>query len=111
MRLFILAFVCGTLLLQREIELPEPRPALVGVALLLGLALIPRSRWLARAPLLLAAGAILGYGWAAWRAQWLLTEQWPLAMEGRDVVVTGVVASLPQPNQKGVRFVLEAQRW
>ncbi len=46
-----------------------------------------------------------GFLWASWRAEWRLADELPSDREGRDVVVTGVVADLPQRLERGVRFV------
>ncbi len=56
----------------------------------------------------LAAGllgaALLGFGASGWRASARLAEVLPAALEGRDVQVTGSVASLPQRGASGLRF-------
>ena len=41
------------------------------------------------------------------RAQWRLSDALPAALEGRDIVVTGVVAQLPRRLPEGVRFVFD----
>ncbi len=108
MRLFVLAFVLGTMLLQRAAVLPDAAPALAGLAALLAVRLARAP--LARAGLLLAAGAFLGYGYAGWRAGERLAESLPVAWEGRDIAISGVVASLPQPGEKGTRFLFDVER-
>ncbi|MGZ5034130.1 MAG: ComEC/Rec2 family competence protein, partial [Usitatibacter sp.] len=109
MRLFVLAFVLGALLLQHEAALPHLRLVLAGVAALLFLALIPaRFPWI-RALVVVVAGGLCGYGWSAWRAQERLAEALPVAMEGRDIEIVGVISGLPQPNEKGVRFLFEVE--
>ena len=50
-----------------------------------------------------------GFVYAAWRADVRLADELPGEWEGRDVVVTGVVASLPQNFERGVRFVFEPE--
>ena len=45
-----------------------------------------------------------GFGWAALRGSLALSDALDARWEGRDVVVTGVVASLPQPIDRGARF-------
>ena len=101
MRAFALAFVAGAALLQRQAELPELSWALLGIALLLAAALVPRRfLWFA----VLGAGLALGSGWAAWRADVRLSTALPVALEGRDVEVEGVIAGLPQANDRGTRF-------
>ena len=108
MRLFVLAFVAGTLLLQRAADLPDPRPMLGALAALLALRLARSG--IARAALLLAAGALFGYYHAAWRAQVRLADELPLAWEGRDIVLTGLVASLPQVGERGTRVLFDVEQ-
>src|SRR5258706_576706 len=109
-RLFALAFLAGTFALQQAAELPETRIAGLGAALLLALVLVGREARLARAVLVLAAGFAFGYGAAAWRAENRLADALPLEWEGRDIEVVGVVAGLPQPGEKGVRFAFDVER-
>ncbi len=117
MRLFALAFLLGTCWLQARPELPEARWALAGLAALLALALVKRQspdnlRGLSpvsalRAALCVAAGLALGFGGAAWRAEVRLADTLPFVWEGVDVELVGAVASLPQPGEKGTRFVFD----
>jgi competence protein ComEC len=58
---------------------------------------------------LVVAGALAGYGLAAWRAQLRLADELPPAWEGRDIEVTGIIASLPQPSARGTRFLLRVE--
>src|SRR5258708_6250931 len=109
MRFFALALIAGTFVLQNQAELPTLRFGLLGVAALLAAALVPRSRRAVRALLLLAAGAWIGYGYAAWRAEVRLADALPRSMEGEDVEVVGIVAGLPQVTEKGVRFVFDVE--
>ncbi len=52
-------------------------------------------------PLALAA---LACGCTGWRADLRLADRLPTALEGQDLLVTGVVASLPQTGPAGTRF-------
>ena len=52
----------------------------------------------------LAALAALGFGTSGLHASWRMADALPDALEGRDVVATGVVASLPQRSAAGLRF-------
>ena len=114
MRLFILAFACGVALLQREAALPALSPGwwLPPLAVLGAGAWAPRTlawrglRW----GILTLTAAGCGFGWAAWRAESRLADQLDAAWEGRDVVVIGTVSSLPQPNDRGVRFEFDIER-
>ena len=60
---------------------------------------------------LLAAAALfaLGTGSTGLRAGWRLAEALPAALEGRDLRVTGVVASLPQRGPSGLRFRFDVE--
>lgn len=53
---------------------------------------------------------LAGYGSTGWRAERRLAEELPAAIEGRDVRVTGIVASLPQAGPNGLRFRFEVER-
>jgi competence protein ComEC len=108
-RLFCLAFVAGTCLLQQEAELPDPALGIAGIAALLALLLVRAQAPFARAVLWLAAGGVLGYGLAAWRAQMRLADELPREWEWRDVEVVGIVAGLPQPSERGVRFLFDVE--
>ncbi len=107
MRLAILAFAAGSLALQFRAELP-------GVAMLAGLLLSGVMLLVVaagRRPLLLVpAGAVLGFAWAGGLAQYRLADALPEQGEGRDVAIVGVVASLPQRFEHGVRFDFDVER-
>ena len=107
MRLFVVAFLWGAWFLQREAELPRVALAPCAIALLLALALVPSRFVLARAAILCIAGALAGFGWAAWRAEVRLADALPVAEEGVDIAISGVVASLPQVTPAGTRFVFD----
>jgi len=112
-----LAFALGILACQLGAELPPPptvhlAAGLALAGLLAGALLRVRSRgpWRGLALLVLvAAAAGAGWAYAAWRAELRLAEALPGEWEGRDVVVTGVVASLPQDFERGLRFVFEVE--
>ncbi|WP_298598659.1 DNA internalization-related competence protein ComEC/Rec2 [Zoogloea sp.] len=117
MGFIFIAFALGILACQLGAALP-PQGAVglvagLAVAGLLGGGVMRvRSRGLMRGlALLVMATAAAGAGWAyaAWRADLRLAEALPGEWEGRDVVVTGVVASLPQDFERGLRFVFEVE--
>jgi competence protein ComEC len=110
MRLFVAAFAAGTLALQSAPSLPEWPVAALGITLLLASYFTRGAPVSLRVAAALTTGAILGYGLAAWRAQERLAEELPRAWEGRDIEITGVVASLPQATSRGTRFVLDVER-
>ncbi|MPZ42944.1 MAG: DNA internalization-related competence protein ComEC/Rec2 [Betaproteobacteria bacterium] len=107
------AFVAGVALLQIQPHLPPPLLAGWLAAPLLVLAILQRMRAaprvLNRVALCLAAGS-LGFFWAAGCAHVRLAEELPVAWEGRDVRVVGVVAGLPQPFERGVRFRFDVEQ-
>ncbi|MCL2875547.1 MAG: DNA internalization-related competence protein ComEC/Rec2 [Betaproteobacteria bacterium] len=57
----------------------------------------------------LAAAFVLGYAWAAWRADFRMADALDPALEGRDLLLTGVIASLPEERGDGIRFVFEVE--
>ncbi|MDR1662543.1 MAG: DNA internalization-related competence protein ComEC/Rec2, partial [Azoarcus sp.] len=57
----------------------------------------------------LAAAVLFGYTYAAWRADLRLADALDTALEGRDLQLTGQIASLPSDNGDGVRFVFEPE--
>lgn len=52
---------------------------------------------------------LLGFGATGWRASTFLADALDSGLEGRDVVVTGVVAAMPQRNESGLRFRLDVE--
>jgi competence protein ComEC len=64
----------------------------------------------ALAALALAMGVAAGFAWAQWRAAERALERLPPALEGIDLRVQGVVASLPQRHAQGQRFVLRVEQ-
>jgi competence protein ComEC len=116
MRWLILAFALGAAWLQSRPVLPPL--AWFAVLPLLGLLLLAWRRNSGKLPVsslqaLLFAGAafilagLLGFYYAAWRADTLLAEALPRAWEGRDVGLTGRVVGLPETTPNGLRFVLD----
>ncbi|MGA0612971.1 DNA internalization-related competence protein ComEC/Rec2 [Caldimonas sp. KR1-144] len=109
---FGLGFVAATALQLQQAELWAVQAyrwmTLAGVGFLtLGWR---RSRWwlLAWSAALLS-GALLGAGQAGWRAHDRLSEQLPADLEGRDLVVTGVIDGLPQEGAGRWRFRFEIE--
>lgn len=66
------------------------------------------QRWSAVTVFALSAG-VGGYAWAAYRAELRLGDSLPAALEGQDVLVTGVVTGLPVTTDDGVRFVFDVE--
>ncbi len=107
------AFVGGVFVLQQQAALPAPVAiacslalALAGIASALWHVDVARSSMARRASLLaamLCAGAA-GFTYAAGVAALRLADELAFADEGRDVLVTGVIASLPAQFERGIRF-------
>ncbi len=96
-----LAFACGVLALQLLPELPDA----TWIALALPAAALAalRRRWA------VGAAATIGFCWTLGAAHLRLAERLAPELEGRDLVVVGVVASLPAEAQRSVRFVFEPE--
>src|SRR5258706_6360732 len=109
MRSFVLAFVLGTLVLQHASELPQAALLPAAAAALLALVVIPVRLRTARFACLVVAGALAGVGAAAWRAEARLAEALPVAWEGEDLELAGIVAGLPQVMAGGTRFLFEVE--
>ncbi|OGA19920.1 MAG: DNA internalization-related competence protein ComEC/Rec2 [Betaproteobacteria bacterium RIFCSPLOWO2_02_FULL_65_24] len=111
MRGAVLGLVMGSWLLQRQPQLPawgEIAALFVVAAVLAGLWKIRRAA-LFRLGITVLLGAAVGYGWAAVLAHHRLSDSLPSQWEGRDVAVTGVIAGLPQPLERGVRFLFDIE--
>lgn len=129
-----LAWLAGVAALLQQPELPPPERLWLGAAvallLLLSIAAVDgSSRGSVRGSVRGAAGrrrrsmaigvpwclAVAAGGWAlsGCLASLRLADRLPPALEGRDLVVTGVVADLPQTGPNGLRFRFEpeAARW
>jgi competence protein ComEC len=84
--------------------------AVVSVA---GWVVCRRAGWQVRGGLLLAAlagTAALAFGLTGLRAEQRLAERLAPVLEGQDLLVTGVVATMPQPGPAGTRFVFEVEQ-
>ena len=104
-RLAAPGFALGACLLQQQPELP----GLGALALLAALAALSLFRGAPRAVATFAAFASLGFAWAAALAHLRLSDRLDSALEGRDVVVSGVIAGLPQTFERGVRLDFDVE--
>src|SRR4051812_15585297 len=101
MTLIAAAFAAGAAALQLQAGLP----GMAWAWLLLPLAVLA---WKVPRALPLFAFA-LGFAWAAFCAQQRMGDWLAPQLEGRDLRVTGVVASLPAASERGVRFELDVE--
>lgn len=103
----IIAFACGIWWLQQQAALPSlsvANPWLWAVACA-PLAAAARMR----RPILILASFALGYAWAAGCAHLRMADRLPVELEGRDLVVAGVVSGLPAIGERSVRFEFEIE--
>ena len=115
MCLILFGILSGVCCLQWAASLPfwAPWGGVVAAASLVVIAFCGHARaaglvrgvsWLS-----LTAAFILGYAWAAWRADFRMTGALDPALEGRDLLLAGVIASLPEERGDGTRFVFEVE--
>lgn len=123
MRSAILAFTLGVFYLQQQAQLwPGPWPLLV--VIIGGLALGWMGLFSARRQLQTATKAtrivivvirlilcaLLGFAWASWLAQRALEQRLPAQLEGKDVLVTGVIDSLPFRGEQAQSFQFKVEQ-
>ncbi len=109
----VIAFAAGVWLLQRQPVLPLPEWAWLPAAGLVLLAAVQGAgapRRILRRGVMLALVFTCGFAWAAWMAQARMADALPAEWEGRDIVVEGVVASLPQAYDRSLRFEFDIER-
>lgn len=104
MRTGVLAILSGVLWLLYRPSLPHVLWSLLPLCLAVSL-LRARS-----APARLVALFLVGLCWAWWRAAFVLATALPVEIEGRTVLVTGIVSELPEHRGRRVRFILETER-
>src|SRR6185295_2222043 len=97
----ILSFACGVLFLQVQPELPGM--GWFGLSVFL-LGPLFRKRFL-----YLPAAWALGFCWALAMAQLRLSDRLAPELEGRDIEVVGVIASLPAVGERSLRFEFEPE--
>jgi competence protein ComEC len=112
--IYLFALVAGAWLLQQQAILPgwTGATALVPLAVL-WIVLARQSGAAIRAlshALAIVTFAAAGFFWAAAVGSWKLADDLPEIWEGRDVEVSGVIAEMVQPNDRGVRFLLDVER-
>jgi competence protein ComEC len=98
----LISFALGVLLLQLQPQLPSAGwlcifPLALLISILRPKALIPMA-------------FALGFCWGLGMAHLRLADRLAPELEGRDLAVVGVVASLPATSERGVRFELEPEQ-
>lgn len=104
MILGILSFLFGILLLQQLSNLPNILWcwALISIVCL---PFIPRHFRFSRTLILF----LFGFLWALLRAHWVLDVALPDDLQGKDILVTGVIASIPLEDKRKRRFEFDIE--
>lgn len=114
MRMVVFAafFAFGIWLLQQQAALPDFAWAWLLAASPLVLFIPRRHTVVHLIRLLLFASLAFGIGFyhAAWQAGQRLSVDLPDEWQGRDIVVSGVIADLPRPHERGLRFAFDVER-
>ncbi|HYM26743.1 MAG TPA: ComEC/Rec2 family competence protein, partial [Steroidobacteraceae bacterium] len=97
----ILSFASGVLWLQLQPELPA--------AAWFGLLAVCGGFFSQRNLLRLPAAFALGFCWALGAAQLRMSDRLAPELEGRDIELVGVVASLPAAGERSLRFEFEPE--
>lgn len=116
MRIHVSAFVIGVALLQQQANLYAPSICILTFcACLVGLILFivfwrRELHGLARKICVVALFLVSGFSYASLYAHYALQNQLPAALEVQDITMIGVVDSLPQQLEQGVRFQFSVER-
>ncbi len=118
MRALVLGGLAGVLLLQHQPVLPAWPGAMLGLVLLLALLLARYGKRVANARatrlgywlLCLLCAAALGFYWAATLAAHTLSQRLASELEGRDLLLQGVVSDLPSRFEGGERFAFTVEQ-
>lgn len=107
---FALFFTLGVWYLQQQATLPALPVFWPIIALAL---LIPRANGkgliIVRRLVLLLCAVLLGYCYAAWMAQQRLGDSLPDEWQGKNIVVSGIVAEMPRMHERGLRFAFDVE--
>lgn len=108
MRSAILAFVFGVWLLQQQATLPSP--VWFATLPLLGLPFVMRQHAAPFRIAIVSASLLAGFLWSSGVAHLRLADALPVEWESKDIQLVGVVASLPQLQERGERFLFDVER-
>ena len=100
MRSGTIAFLIGVTMFQQLAQLPGTAESVLLSLLLFCLFILSRWRSLFLIPFFLCTG----FGYALWYATFMMPEPLAREIEGKDIVVDGVIASLPERQGRRVRF-------
>ena len=100
----IISFLFGILLLQQFSTLPDIQWCWA-LILIFSLVFLPYHFRLSRLTVLF----IIGFLWALLRAHWVLDISLPPQLQGKDLLVIGVVASIPLEDKRKRRFEFDIE--
>jgi competence protein ComEC len=114
MRLYVMGFAAGVWWLQQQAQLPllygswfaAPVAFAALAAARIQSPVWRSARFIAAAACCVACGAM----WAAWLAQARLADELPVAWEGENIQVVGVIAAMPQSYERNLRFEFDVER-
>ncbi len=112
MVIFAIFFTLGVWLLQQQSALPDFAWAWLLIALPLPF-LVDRQKVgfrVLRFLLIATLACGLGFYYSAWQAQQRLSISLADEWQGRDIEVTGVVATLPRNHERGLRFAFDIEQ-
>ncbi len=95
--------------LALQLQQPVLWPAMAHAGLVLAALAAGLAAWRLQPWLWPLALLLLALGSTGWRADARLAQRLPQALEGQDLVVTGVVSSLPQTGPAGTRFHFDVE--
>lgn len=107
----IIAFAAGVCWLQWQPALPPAAAygALPVLALFALAGMHHRVPVIIRRSLTIALALVSGFFWAGWQAEHRLADSLAREWEGRNIVLTGVVASLPSGSDRQQRFEFDVE--
>ncbi|QCP49239.1 DNA internalization-related competence protein ComEC/Rec2 [Trinickia violacea] len=113
MRAVLCGFALGVFVLQQQPALPGALAWSVSALLFVAAVAFARwvfrreARWLRRAGFcaIVVGAALVGFGYAAMRAEVRLRDALPVSWEGRDIELAGHIRGLPVRDANGVRFL------
>ena len=107
-----LAWLAGVAVQLQQAQLwpPGAYAAGLGIALLAALIATAASMRRVRAPVWIGATALAAFALTGLHAAWRIADRLAPQLEGRDVLLTGVIADLPRPGENGVRFRFDVEQ-
>jgi len=111
LRLAITAFIAGGSLLLFLPQVPEywRHICLLASVLCLSIIYFTHQSALIKKPAIIGLLFILGFAWNAYYAEQRLEHILATELEGREIILEGKVAALPQSNASGAKFAFEVR--